>query len=145
MDKTDHFQFSFIHDCTKKSRITNGKTANPEVLCILKDREFADKKTANYEGRLYTMYPTYFAHTMPIALNFVIQLGIVDVGSFGVLTCEVISSRLRSFEASLLEVSLFDVSLLEVSSFGARLLGVSSFDVSLLKISSFEACLLEVR
>jgi hypothetical protein len=82
---------------------------------------------------------------MPIALNFVIQLGIVDVGSFGVLTCEVISSRLRSFEASLLEVSLFDVSLLEVSSFGARLLGVSSFDVSLLKISSFEACLLEVR
>jgi hypothetical protein len=39
MAKTDHFKFSFIPDCTKKVLISEGKTENPEVWCIFKDRE----------------------------------------------------------------------------------------------------------
>jgi hypothetical protein len=47
MAETDHFYLSFIHYCIKRFQIIQGKTANPKVKCIYKDRrisEFAEKR-----------------------------------------------------------------------------------------------------
>jgi hypothetical protein len=75
MAKTDHFKFSFTHDHTKKSQISERKTSNPEVWCIFKDREFAYKKTANNEVRLYSNFHIKRPHitrstSAMIALNW---------------------------------------------------------------------------